>query len=378
VKVAVTVVAVATMLVTLIFGAVTEVTPARLVPVRTTVVEAPALAEAGVVAGTVAMLVSAGRTVNVCPRLVPPGLVTVMLFGPAVAAERMLRDCVSEVAAALTTGSPLGVKFAGGFTVASNRSVPVRVTVTVVLAAPVTGEMPVSTGGAAFTVKGRMLLVPLGVVMVRLRAPRVVMGEIAKLAVVEVPAALIEAPVPPVMVMPDIRSTAPLPMLAPAMTTGTVRPRKPELGITLVNAGGPMRTVKLEPAETALAPAVVFTVMAQGPNGPTGLTENVAVIWVRLTTVTLPGTTAPEAQVDTTNDVGRKPVPVMVTALTELSGAWVGDIEVMVGSAVLAPSCHRGPASAAKIWPWPSAAKPLMELNTVGTPAITPVSAIVA
>src|SRR4029077_20508671 len=159
---------------------------------------------------------------------------------------------------------------------------------------------------------------------------------------------------------PGVGLIEPLPMLAPAMLTGTAAwPRKPELGVMLVRAGGPIRTVKLEPAEAALAPLRVVTVMLQAPNGPTGLTAKVAVIWVELTTVTLPSEMAPEAQVDTTNEVARKLVPVMVTVGVEPSGAWKGDKEGTVGGTPPAPISHMGPASAAKRLPWPSKARPL-------------------
>src|SRR5471032_1955599 len=91
---------------------------------------------------------------------------------------------------------------------------------------------------------------------------------------------------------------------------------------------------------------------------------------------------APEAQVDTTNPAATKLVPVMVTATVEPSGACTGVIEVIVAGdpPPAAPAvliCHMGPASAAKRWPWPSKASPAMLLNAVGTPAISPVSAIV-
>src|SRR5437016_5357522 len=103
-------------------------------------------------------------------------------------------------------------------------------------------------------------------------------------AVVEVPAAFTTVLV---MVMPGMALMVPEPRLAPAMVTGTARPRKPEMGVMLVSAGGPISTVKLEPAVARLAPLAVVTVTLQGPKGPTGLIAKLAVIWLRLTTVTL-------------------------------------------------------------------------------------------
>src|ERR1044071_537019 len=132
-----------------------------------------------------------------------------------------------------------------------------------------------------------------------------------KLAVVRVPAALTEGLV---IVIPGIAPIVPLPMLAPAILTGTVRPRKPEAGGIEVSAGGPLRTLKLEPAVAALAPFAVATVMLQGPSGPTGLMVNDAVICVRLSTVTLPGVMAGQAE---TTTPGRKLVPVMTTVWVE-------------------------------------------------------------
>jgi len=275
VKVAVTELAVATMAEAAKFAGVTVtvVTPPRLVPANVTLGAVPALVVLGV------MLVRCGRTTKVTDALVPPGPVTEMLYGPAVTVEAMLMVAEMLVPAGRITGVPTTAKFAGRFSEAPTRSVPVSTIEVDGRAPPELGAMPVSTGAGAWIVNvTNCVLEPLGVVTTTFCAPSGALAAMVKSAVMEVPAALTRVLV---MVTPGIGLIVPLPKFAPAIVTGTAAlPRNPDTGAILVTAGGPMRTVKVEATDAVVAVPrrTDWTPMLQGPSGPTGLTLNVAVI----------------------------------------------------------------------------------------------------
>src|SRR5258706_9664598 len=114
------------------------VTESRLVPARVMAVAVPALDCVG------AMLVSTGKVLNVTELLVPPGVVTVMLCGPAGMVEAMTRLALIEVG--VTTGVPASVMPTGRFRVPPNKPVPTKAAGTQELAGPCTGGRLVSNG----------------------------------------------------------------------------------------------------------------------------------------------------------------------------------------------------------------------------------------
>ena len=160
---------------------VSPVAPARLLPVRVTGTLMLPLAGCVAVFGLIEVNVGP-TTANVTALLVPPGVLTVMLWGPsAVVDPRLSVACtvVSFTAAKFVTlilGEP------GAFTlVAPVRPVPVRVTLTLVPRKPCVGAIEVSVGPS--TVNAIVPVVPIGVVTLRFLAPSEVAAVIVKVAV---------------------------------------------------------------------------------------------------------------------------------------------------------------------------------------------------
>ena len=160
---------------------VSPVAPARLLPVRVTGTLMLPLAGCVAVFGLIEVNVGP-TTVNVTALLVPPGVLTVMLWGPSAVEDPRLsvaRTVVSFTAAKFVTlilGEP------GAFTaVAPVRPVPVRVTLTLVPRKPEVGAIEVSVGPT--TVNVTVPVVPIGVVTLKFLAPSTVAPVVVKVAV---------------------------------------------------------------------------------------------------------------------------------------------------------------------------------------------------
>ena len=297
----------------------------RLVPVSVTVVAVPALAVAG------AMLVSTGGILNVSELLLPPGVVTVMLCGPAGTVEAMTRVAVIEVG--VTTGAPESVIPAGRFSVPPNSPVPARVTGTDEAADPCAGAIPVSWGVGAESVNASALLGPLGVVTITLTGPSAAVAEIAKLATIWVAVALVMD-----AAIPGPASSVAEPRSVPVRVTDTVlgadAPLRAAEGVMVPSTGDLGRTVKFK---AKLVPTGVATAMPQAPTGPVPIAK-VAVIWVGLSTVTTVAVIAGQA---VRVDAGEKLVPVMVTVWVVIARPWPGENDTIVG--LIDEICQDGP-----------------------------------
>ena len=243
--------------------ALIEITVSRLVPVSVTAVAVPALAVTG------AMLVSTGRILNVNGVVVPPGVVRVMLFGPAGIVEAITRVALIEFT--VTTGAPASVMPAGRFSVASMKPVPTRVTGTDEAAEPSAGVMLVSTGTGALTVKVTATLVPPGVVAVMFCAPRGASTAIATVAAIW-PKATTGGPDSD---MPRGRFKVAPTRPEPVRVTGTDAPLKPVSGAMPVRTGSGSVIVKVT---ALLAPPELVTVMLCAPSGELFRVVKVAVI----------------------------------------------------------------------------------------------------
>src|SRR5882762_2280366 len=177
-------------------------------------------------------------TVNVTLLLVPPGVVTLTVWAPSVAAPEIVKFALIVVA--FTTVRPLTVTpVAETYTaVAPVRLVPVRVNgSTKVPRAPDAGEIEVrvGVGVGAVTVNVTLLLVPPGVVTLTVLAPSAAVDAIVKVAVTEVP--LTTTMLLTVTNVPDT-VTAVVPVrFVPVRVTGTAVPWTPEAGAIEVSAG---------------------------------------------------------------------------------------------------------------------------------------------
>jgi hypothetical protein len=124
--------------------------------------------------------------VNVIPLLVPFGVVTVTLWGPATAFAAMTKlvvNCVEVVTVTAPTviPAPLSVTPVAPLT----KFVPVMVTVpTVVPMSPLFGEICVMVGTVEVTVKPTALLVPVDVATVTWRNPGAALAAIMKLVLI--------------------------------------------------------------------------------------------------------------------------------------------------------------------------------------------------
>jgi hypothetical protein len=123
-----------------------------------------------------------GLTVKVTALLIPPWVLTVMLFASVVAAESITNEAV--ICVAVTVGAPLVVKPGGRFSVAPTKFVPVIVTGTVAPLTPDVGAIEVRVGAAGLTTKVTALLVPPAVVTVMFWAPVAAPGAITRFAVI--------------------------------------------------------------------------------------------------------------------------------------------------------------------------------------------------
>ena len=95
----------------------------------------------------------------------------------------------------------------------------------------------VSVGAGGLTVKGCAPLVPAAVVTVTFRAPTAAAASSTKLVVKDV--GLVTLTVLTVTPAPPVTVVAPATKLVPVSVTGTVVPRMPEFGATLVSVGAP-------------------------------------------------------------------------------------------------------------------------------------------
>ena len=202
------------------------------------------------------------------------------------------------------------------------------------------GVGPVNAGVPPVTVKGKVLLVPPGVVMPRFLTPSGAVLEMFKVAVTwvaETTVRLVTGISPPIPVM----AKAPV-RLVPVKVTVTGVPRAPEVGVMDVNVGaGGAVTVKV----TGLVkPPGVETLTVRAVAGARFAMVNVAVTEVSLTTTRLlmvipgPVTLMRKAPV--------RFVPVSVTLTLVPRRPVLGEMEVSVGAAtVLANST--APASTA-------------------------------
>jgi hypothetical protein len=254
------------------------------------------------------------------PLTLPPGLVTVILLGPIVAAPPPVADVlkVAVIVVALTLVTPETVRpFAGAttFTVAPTAKFePVRVTARAVPRTPKLGAIESRIGEPGFTtVNATGFVFPVGVVTVTFLAESVAVAEIVNEAVTWVSLTTVTAltvipvpPPPPPPVLVTLTAVAPV-RPAPVNVTDWVVPRAPVVGAIEVNDGAV--TVKVT---ALLGPPGAVTVTFLAPAVAVAEMVNVALTWLSLTTVTaLEVTPVP---LTLTAVVPVKPVPISVTA----------------------------------------------------------------
>ena len=192
-----------------------RVEPVRFAPVKITGTVAPWTPDVGAMEASVGV---GGLTVKATALLVPPGVVTVMLWAPVAALAPITREAV--ICVAVATGVPLTVMPDGRFRLAPVRFVPVRVTGSVAPWTPEVGAMEVSVGAAGLTVNVTALLVPPPVVTEMFWAPVAVVDPITREAVICV---AVTAGVP-LTLMPDGRFRLAPVRYVPVRVTGTVAP----------------------------------------------------------------------------------------------------------------------------------------------------------
>jgi hypothetical protein len=214
---------------------VSPVAPVRLLPVRVTGTLMLPLAGCVAVVGLIEVNVGP-TTANVTALLVPPGVLTVMLWGPsAVVDPRLSVACtvVSFTAAKFVTlilGEP------GAFTlVAPVRPVPVRVTLTLVPRKPCVGAIEVSVGPSAVNITAGLFgLLPAAVVTVTFLAcsPALAVMVHVALTVVEVDAVTVQ-----LTPLPDVVTVCASSRLVPVRVTATLVPRNPDAGAMEASVG---------------------------------------------------------------------------------------------------------------------------------------------
>jgi hypothetical protein len=209
----------------------------------------------------------------------------------------------------------------GTLTVAGEtKFVPVKVTGTTELCAPLLGPMEVRVGVGTLIVNPTELLVPLVVDTVTGVLP-LALAAMVKVAVICVELTTLM----PLTVIPELDQPMPVTLMkfVPVKVTGTAEPGDPLLGLMLVRFGGGGLTVKFT---ELLVPPVVVTetepLMALAPM------VNVAVICVGLTTLT-PLTEIPAGTLIVAGET--KFVPVKVTGTMVLCVPLLGAMEVRVG-----------------------------------------------
>jgi hypothetical protein len=216
---------------------VTVVAPEmKLVPVKVTVGEKPAMLEFG---DTLVSVGAGGRTVNVCALLVPPAVVTVTLRAVVAAAESIMNVAVKDVPLETLTVFPVTpVPLIVTVVAPMMKLVPVKVTPGAAPTTPVFGETALRVGGAGRTVNVCEPLVPAAVVTVTPRAVVAAAGSIVNVAVKDVVVETLTAvPVTPVPL--TVTVVAPEIKLVPVNVTVGEAPSAPEFGETELNVGGP-------------------------------------------------------------------------------------------------------------------------------------------
>jgi hypothetical protein len=275
------------------------------------------------------MLVNVGSVpvaiVKTTALLVPLDVVTVTLVGPGVALAAMVKVAVIWVG--LFTLTLPTVTPGPALTMAPEMKLaPVNVTGTLAPCVPLLGLMLVNTGGPTVIVKATGLLVPLEVVTVTLAGPVAALAAMVKVAVIWV--RLFTLTLPTVTPGPAL-TMAPEVKLAPVSVTGTLAPCVPLLGLMLVNVGSPTVIVK---TTALLVPLEVVTLTLAGPVAALAAMVKVAVIWVRLFTLT-PPTVTPGPALTMAPEV--KLAPVNVTGTLAPCVPLLGLMLVNVGSPTL-------------------------------------------
>jgi hypothetical protein len=212
--------------------------------------------------------------------VVPIGVVTMACLLVVGALAEIAQLAVTVVAVATIFVQVTPAVLAPRLTaVAPVKLVPVRVTGTVVPRAPDVGVIPVSVG--PFTVNVTALVVPFGVTtltFLTIVAAVVVMAQLAVTVVtVGVPVMVQVTPVPE-----TVTAVAPVRPF-PVMVTGTVAPRRPEVGLIEVSEGG--STVNVT---GVVIPPGVERARFLIPRGVLPAMVSVDVAEVGLTTVTAP------------------------------------------------------------------------------------------
>jgi hypothetical protein len=138
--------------------------------------------------------------------------------------------------------------------------------------------------------------------------------------------ALTTARLPTVMPLLLTINAAPATKLEPVKVTGTLAPGTPLAGLTDVSTGAGGFTVN---TAALLVPPLVVTVRFAAPVAAVAATVSVAVIFVALTTVTLPAVTP--GLLTATVAPATKLVPVRVTGTLAPSAPLAGLTEVSVG-----------------------------------------------
>lgn len=301
---------------------VTAVAPLRLVPVSVTGTVVLCEPVVGLIDARVAPC-----TVNAPVRLgVPAGVVTVTFLdvSPAVTAIAQLALTVVAVGVPVTvqvTPAPDIVT-----AVAPLRSVPVRVTGTVVPRTPVLGATEVNVGPVTANAAVRVA-VPKGVVtltfLVVSPAPAVITQDALTVVAVGVPEMVqVILPAAPLMVT----AVAPL-RLVPVRVTGTVDPRAPDVGLIDVSVGTDAAvTVN---CTVLVVPAGVVTLTVLPVRAAVPEIVNVAVTVLSFTTVRALTVMPPPDTLTAVAPVN--PVPLRVTGTLVSRWPDVGVIEASVG-----------------------------------------------
>jgi len=194
----------------------------------------------------------------------------------------------------------------------------------VVLCNPVVGAMEVSVGPRTVNPVNRSLVVPMGVTTLTTRAPVkavAVMAQLAFTVVLLVETTVQVTPVPEIVI-----EVAPI-RLVPVRVTGTVVPRRPDVGETVANVGPcTLNVVVAEP------PGVVTVTVRVETVAPEVMVSEVVRIVPVGSTVTLP-TVTPVPETATVVPVAVKLAPVIVTGTVVFRTPVLGTIVDTVGAA---------------------------------------------
>jgi hypothetical protein len=264
-------------------------------------------------------------TVKVRALLVPAGVVTVTFLAPPDAPEEITRVAVTVVS--FTTSMPVKLTPPPDTAIAVVPVRPVPVSVTAVGAPPRSAEagvIDVSTGPV--TVNVALLLDPPEVTTYKCTAPKVAEAVLLMVAVIIV----LLSKVTPLTLTPlagaVMATVLPVVKLVPVRVTGTLAPRRPELGVIDVSAGTDgATTVKVA---ALVVPAGVVTVTLRAESVAVGAMVRVAVTVVAATAVT--ALTVMPVPVTFTAVSPVRRVPVIVTATTVPCAPVAGEIAVSV------------------------------------------------